>query len=106
MYQCAGSLKDSGGVTCAMKRSVMAQQRAMSVWPGTRRSSFLRHVEVGDAAVSNLRGKEYGLRQRRMSVDGKSDVFGIGTHFQRHHGLGNQLARVRTDDPCTEQAAR
>ena len=35
-----------------------------------------------------------------------AEVLGVGAHLDREHGLGDQLARVRADDPGPEDALR
>src|SRR5262245_32278746 len=78
--QSAGSVMDSGATISGTNRSDMAP---------VGDSSALRHVQVGDAAVGDLRCEEHRFREGRMWMNRQADVLRVGAHLQGEHGLGD-----------------
>src|SRR5450631_2605296 len=62
------------------------------------------HVQIGDRSLESFRGHPDCFGQRRMRMDRKTDVCGIGTHFDCECRLCDQIACRRPNDAAADNA--
>ena len=63
---------------------------------------LLRNIEVRQSALKGLSRECDGLGQCRVRVDCQADVGRIGPHLNGEADLGNQVARVWSDNRATQ----
>jgi hypothetical protein len=64
-----------------------------------------RRGHIGTAAMRNLRRHTNTLTQRRVRVNGLTDVHRIGAHLNGQCDLANHVARMRTNDSAAQNLA-
>src|SRR3984885_2311088 len=62
------------------------------------------YVEIGQRTLKCLGRKRDGLRQRRMRMNGQSDIGRVGAHFNGERHFGDQVAGVGADGACADDS--